>query len=434
MHTLAQSLITTALRAADAGDAVRRADLTTDLAPHLKDHSTPLAILAIGKASLAMARAAHESLGQRITHCFATTLPDHADDPFWRTLHISNLQRTVLACDHPLPTPRNVAASQHLAHWVKSLPANALLVVLLSGGASAHLCSPAEGLTLDDIIHATRTLQYAGADIHELNCIRRHCETLKGGGLARLATPRSTVTYILSDVIDDPLHDIASGPTVQDPTTRAEALAIANKYNLTAIANFLSSPSREHAAAQIVHSRTRIIASNRLVARVVSDELRSRAFAHISELLDVQAPVPDAVSLLLSRATQSPSPRPAAIVLAGEWTVDTRDSTPPTGDPVYRPGKGGPSQELALHVAHALHLPGLWTFLTLSTDGRDGPTDNAGAIVTHETAALARARGIDLADALARHDSTPTLAALDAILTTGPTGTNLNHVAVLLMQ
>ncbi len=430
MHALAHSLLTTALRAADAGDAVRRANIAADLAHDLADPSTPLALLAIGKASLAMARAAHESLGPRITHFFATTIPEHADDPFWQNLPASNI-RSVLACDHPLPTTRNVYAARRLALWVKALPANAVLVVFLSGGASAHLCSPAEGLTLDDITHATRTLQHAGADIHELNCVRRHCETLKGGGLARLAAPRSTVTYILSDVIGDPLHDIASGPTVPDPTTRADALAIAHKYQLHAVARFLTASTdasmkadAASTAAPLPHSRTRIIASNRLVARAVSDQIRSQGFTTVTELLDVQSPVPDAAALLTSRAKNLSAP--AAIILAGEWTVDTRG--------VAHAGTGGPSQELALSVAHSLKLSRPWTFLTLSTDGRDGPTDHTGAIVTHETAALAHARNINLAEALAHHNSTSALAALEALLTTGPTGTNLNHVAVLLIE
>jgi hydroxypyruvate reductase len=412
---LAQSLITTALRAADAGDAVRRADLATDLVPQLTGPSTPLALLAIGKASLAMARAAHESLGPRITHSFATTLPEHAADPFWKSL-----PGPALACDHPLPTPRNVDAARRLETWVNSLPTNAVLAVLLSGGASAHLCSPALGLTLDDIIHATRTLQHAGADIHELNCIRRHCETLKGGGLARLAHPRPIVTLILSDVIGDPLHDIASGPTAPDPTTRADALAIANKYNLATIANFLAH-SRENTTVSrepLTHSHLHIIASNRHVAHAVHEHLTQHHFTTY-QLLDIQASVPDVAALITAHAHRhSTHTGPLAIITAGEWTVDTRTCP--------NPGLGGPSQELALTIAHTLKLTRPWTFITLSTDGRDGPTDHAGAIVTHATGAH------DLAAALARHDASPTLAALNCLVTTGPTGTNLNHIAVLL--
>lgn len=427
MDTTAREIITVALHAADAGDAVRRADLWVDLAQDHTDPATPLALLTIGKASLAMARAAHESLGPRIARSFATALPEHAADPFWKSL-----PGPALACDHPLPTPRNVAATQHLAHWVQSLPAHAVLAVLLSGGASAHLCSPAPGLTLDDIIHATRTLQHAGADIHELNCIRRHCETLKGGGLARLSHPRCVVTFVLSDVIGDPLHDIASGPTALDPTTRADALAIANKYNLTTIAQFLSLPPGGRAgeglaepAMALPHSRLRIIASNRHVAHAVHEHLTQHHFTTY-QLLDIQASVPDVAALITAHAHRhSTHTGPIAIITAGEWTVDTRNCP--------NPGLGGPSQELALTIAHTLKLPPPWTFITLSTDGRDGPTDHAGAVVTDETAPLARARGINLADALARHDSTPALAALNCLITTGPTGTNLNHIAVLLM-
>lgn len=417
MLALAQSLITTALRAADAGDAVRRANLATDLATKLADPTTPLALLAIGKASLAMARAAQESLSPLFTHFFATTIPEHADDPFWKSL-----PGPTLACDHPLPTTRNVYAARRLALWIKSLPSNAVLVVLLSGGASAHLCSPAAGLTLDDIIHATRTLQHAGADIHELNCVRRHCETLKGGGLARLTAPRPTITYILSDVIGapPPLHDIASGPTAPDPTTRADALAIAHKYNLTTIAHFLTHAREDSATPRgpLPHSRLRIIASNRHVAHAVTEHLAQHHFT-THQLLDIQASVPDVAALITAHAHRhSTHTGPLALITAGEWTVDTRNCP--------NPGLGGPSQELALTIAHTLKLTRPWTFITLSTDGRDGPTDHAGAIVTHETGAH------DLAAALARHDATPTLAALNCLITTGPTGTNLNHIAVLL--
>ncbi|MFO0831667.1 MAG: DUF4147 domain-containing protein [Phycisphaerales bacterium] len=398
-----RDIIDVALRAADAGGAVRRAGMTRDLG------EGPVALLAVGKASLAMAGAAFEELGRRVTHSFATTLPEHAGDPFW-----GSLPGPVFACDHPLPTARNIDASERLAGWVRSLPRGAVLAVLLSGGASAHLCSPLPGLGLEGLVEATRTLQRAGASIYELNCVRRHCETLKGGGLGALAAPRRVVTFVLSDVIGDPLHDIASGPTVADPTSRDDALAVARRYGLGAIERYLrAAPVRP--VADLSHCRTRVVASNRMVAGAVVERLRAENVG-VTELLDVEGCAAGAARRLAGCT--------GSVVMGGEWTVDTRDCD--------EPGVGGPSQELALWAAVHLRLP-RWTLLALSTDGRDGPTDHAGACVDEGTAGRALGAGVDLGEALRRHDSTAALGRVGGLVTTGPTGTNLNHVAVLLV-
>ncbi len=414
-------LINTALRAADPSRAVETVDLRV--------HTGPIALLNVGKASLAMARAAHAQLGDRVTHSFSTTLTEHAADRFW-----SSLPGPVFACDHPLPTERNVHASRELVHWLASLPLDASVLVMLSGGASAHLCLPADGVTLNEIVAMTNALQRAGADIHDLNCVRRHCERLKGGRLALLAQPRRVFSYILSDVIGDPLHDIGSGPTVADPTTFAQANAVIRRYNLSQVAPSIAAcvaageqglhpENPQNDSAFVTPPVPRIIASNRVVLTAIKRALTSRSITLATTLEGLQGSASSVAGHLgdAARAGRAVHAAPFAVLAGGEWTVDVQHAS----------GSGGPSQELALWLASTLTLDRPWAALAFSTDGRDGPTDHAGGIVTHQTTRLARERGIDIRDALARHDSTTALGALGCLVTTGATGTNLNHIAVI---
>jgi glycerate-2-kinase len=408
---IARSIIAASLRAADPGGA---------LLAHWRPKPHPRRfLLAVGKASPAMMRAARTLLEGRYESAMLTTLPEQAGSRFRAA--------RVFACDHPYPTARNVAAALAVQNWAAALGPEDELVVLLSGGASAHLTLPSPGLTVRDISRVTRLLQRAGATIHELNTVRRHCEQLKGGRFA--AGLRCRVrAFILSDVLGDRLATIGSGPTAPDPTTFSDAIAVLLRHQIRSprimehlelgrVGAVPETPKPgDPRLSQIVNT---IIASNSNVVRAVANHLRSLGF-HTRTAEGVEGDAAETARGFIREAQALPTP--AAWILGGETTVNVGRSR----------GVGGPSQEFAL--AGAIELAGndRTALLTFSTDGRDGPTDAAGGFVTGETARRIERSGVSTAAALRAHNSREALAAAGALIRTRPTGTNLNHIAVLM--
>ncbi|HYE61161.1 MAG TPA: DUF4147 domain-containing protein [Phycisphaerales bacterium] len=423
----ANALITAALKAADPVTALQRHWNITDL--HGDIH-----LLAIGKAARPMALEAFRHLGPRITRALITAPPDQSDPRGLRP----NTQ--LFPCDHPYPTQRNIEAAQAVRDFITSASENDTLLCLISGGGSAHLCLPAGDLTLHDIIEVTRELQLAGATIDELNCVRKHCELLKGGNLARLSRAGRLVAYILSDVIGDKLDIISSGPTAPDPTTYRDAQHVLASHAITLpnISAHLTSgilgdhpetpKPRDPAFARVTN---RIIASNRQVTDAVAAAAQHLGF-HIDEVeQQKQGEAADVAAGLANTAKRLQAvSRPTACILGGEWTV-----TVSSGGAGAAAGTGGPSQELALAFALAAEQLRLdsCALLAFSTDGHDGPTDAAGAIVTPLLPDQARRKGLNPEAALQRHDSHELLDALSALVRVPPTGTNLNHIAALLI-
>lgn len=341
--------------------------------------------------------------------------------------------------DHPLPTERNVEAARRIRAFVEHLPAGFVnppidaIIFLLSGGASAHLTLPVDGLSLDDSRALTNALLRAGAPIQHLNCVRKHLELLKGGHLARLAAPLPVHTLILSDVLSDDPSDIASGPTAADPTTFADALAILDRYHARdvspAAARHLEAGAAGHhpetlkpgdPALANVHNT--IIGNNSLAVDAAATAARSLGFDVPILRTHVEGEARD-VGHELARIAADLAPRPTAscAILGGETTVTVRGS-----------GRGGRNQELAL--AAALHLTQLprAVVASFSTDGIDGPTDAAGAIATAHTVADAAAHSIDARASLDRNDSHTFFNAINALIRTGPTGTNVNDLSIAL--
>jgi hydroxypyruvate reductase len=308
------------------------------------------------------------------------------------------------------------------------------LLVLLSGGGSAHLAYPAPGLTLDHIGTITAALLRGGAVIAELNAVRKHVEVLKGGGLAKLAYPARTVALILSDVLGDPLDVIASGPAAPDPTTYADALKILDHFDLLATAPELTTHLQRGASGSLpetlkpgdpVFERVTsiLIGSNRLAVEAVVKGAERLGFRMEQIEHGVEGEASEAGRELARRAkTLAGAGEAACIVLGGETTVTVTGS-----------GRGGRNTELAL--AAALEIEGIEkvAIFTFATDGVDGPTDAAGGQVSGETAGRIRSAGLDPLARLAEHDSYPALKAADALIQTGPTGTNVNDVAVALV-
>jgi hydroxypyruvate reductase len=387
-------------------------------------------LIGAGKASVPMARAAANLLGERLSRGIILTKEGYANsDAAWPP------ELQILEAGHPLPDERGVEGTQQITTLLAEAGADDLVIGLISGGGSALLVSPAPGVTLADLQNLTSLLLACAADIDEINTLRKHLDQVKGGGLAHLATPARLVALILSDVIGDPLEVIASGPTVPDPTTFADAYQVLQRYNLVgkvppSIFNHLQRGLRGEIPETpkpgdplFAHVQNVIVGSNLQAAQAALEQARAEGFHTLllTTCLQGEARQVGRVLAALARQIQlsgHPLPRPACIVAGGEATVTLQ------GD-----GWGGRNQEVALGAAAGLAgLPQV-ALVTLATDGGDGPTDAAGAVVTGETLERARQAGLDPAQYLARNDSYHFFAKLDDLLLPGPTLTNVNDLS-----
>jgi len=390
-------------------------------------------VIAAGKAAVPMAQAAGECLGASLTAGVLVTKTHHAAG------HVLSDGFQVFEAGHPTPDMNGVRAAHAALRLLEDLTTRDLVLVLLSGGASALLPAPVEPLVLADLQAVTSLLLRSGAPIEELNAVRKHLSRLAGGQMARLAAPAAVVTLILSDVIGDPLDVIASGQTAPDPTTYAEAWRVLERYDLLPR---VPPAVREHLAAGMAGAAPEtpkaadpcfarvtnlVIGSNRVAARAAAHAAQEAGYRPLllSTFVEGEAREVAKVAAALMRSVRTygePLPPPACLLWGGETTVTVRGN-----------GKGGRNQELALAAALALEgLPDV-ALLALATDGTDGPTDAAGAIVDGATAGRARALGLDLHAALRANDAYPALAALEALLRLGPTGTNVNDLLVMLI-
>jgi glycerate-2-kinase len=335
---------------------------------------------------------------------------------------------TVLRGAHPSPDSDGEASTRTLLRAARSLGGEDLLVVLLSGGGSALLGAPREGLTLADVRATTEALLRAGAPITDLNTVRRQLLAAAGGGLGRAAAPAPVRTLILSDVLGDPLPDIASGPTVVSPTNAADALEVLDRFALRgavpdAVVAFLASaegnPPDDGAWAAACTSR--VIANNCTAVDTAAEELRSQSYVVevIQEPLIGEAAVRGREIAGAARSRESTSP--TAVVMGGETTVTVRGS-----------GRGGRNQELALAAAIGIEGREKIVVLAAGTDGIDGPSENAGAIVDPTTVPRLRRLGLDPKAALENNDSGAALQSVGDAIRTGPTGTNVCDVTLVL--
>ncbi|MGE3108074.1 MAG: glycerate kinase [Phycisphaerales bacterium] len=342
----------------------------------------------------------------------------------------------VFEADHPLPTDRNVRTAR-AAHDVAlrcshdGMP----LVVLISGGASAHLALPRGGVVLDDLRAVTQALLAAGANIHELNTVRKQLESLKGGGLARLAAPAPIDALILSDVLGDDPSVIASGPVTPNPQSEPDAIAVLRSRALDkrfpCLLEWLEERRARRAATPASSTpgdvRTTIVGNNALALAAAADAARATGFevASIQSLVEGESRDVGGRLARLAIDLRRAAHKPSAILLGGETTVTVRGG-----------GLGGRNQELVLAAAIELEQHDGILIASFGTDGVDGPTDAAGAWAMggeHGAVAVARQRGVDARDCLARNDSHRFFSAAGTLLRTGPTGTNVNDIAFALV-
>jgi glycerate 2-kinase len=381
-----------------------------------------------GKAAVPMAAALWDILGGRIAGGVVVTKYGHVDPD----LDAGPVE--VMEAGHPVPDENCVAGARRMAGLLQRVEEHDLVLAVISGGGSALLTLPAGDLTLNDLQATTQLLLRSGATIVELNAVRKHLSQIKGGGLARLAGGATVAGLVLSDVVGDPLDVIASGPLSADPTTFAHAWEVLARYGLleqvpAAVRARLQAGCDGEIAetpkagdALFERVQTIIVGSNRLAAGAAVKEGLSQGLNALllSTYVEGEArEVARVASALVKELVyhNRPVARPACLIWGGETTVTVR------GD-----GKGGRNQELALAAALALDgLPDV-VLVALGTDGTDGPTDAAGAVATGETIAQAVSEGLDARAHLENNDAYPFFDALNDLIRTGPTGTNVNDL------
>ncbi len=387
-------MLAAALAAVDPEAAVARV-LTAD------PGDAPVLLVGLGKAAPAMARGAVSVLGSSVVG--GIVVSNHrADVPPGLDLVLAG---------HPTPDGTSLEAGRRLLNTVSTTPRGARIIFLVSGGGSALAEVPAAGLTMEDIAATVDVLLSSGAPIDEVNTVRTHMSGLKGGRLAAASQAPAT-TILISDVAAAAAHLIASGPTLPCRTKPADAIAILEKRGLIGrlprgVIDSLAaaSPPPEVAANYV------IAADGSRAATAAADAACARGI----EAAVVGPPLAGSAAATAMRSVEAAS-EGRIVVLAGETTVEVRGG-----------GKGGRNQEAALAAAKAIQ-GGSTMFTTLGSDGIDGPTDAAGAMVDGATAARIRACGIEPDDALAANDSHPALGAAGALIRCGPTGTNVADI------
>jgi len=383
-------------------------------------------IVGAGKAGGPMVQAVETVLGERIRTGLVVVKTDHSAP----TTHVEIVEAT-----HPVPNAAGVDAGQRILALAETAGADDLVIALLSGGGSALLVSPAEGLTLADKQQMTGALLACGATIQEMNCLRKHCSALKGGQLARAVAPATLITLVLSDVVGSPLDVIASGPTVPDQTTWADAWAVVEKYQLTdKLPAAIVARLRAGLAGEIAdtpkpgdpvfnNAQTQIVADNFVAAQAACAQAQRVGFNPLLLTTYLEGEASEVAKVVVALAKQAqangqPVALPACLVLGGETTVNLGAN----------PGQGGRNQELALSAALALQGSTGITIVALATDGSDGPTDSAGGMADGDTVARGRALGLSAAEHLRRHNAYAFLQATNDLLLTGPTQTNVNDL------
>ncbi|MDQ0395454.1 glycerate kinase type-2 family protein [Labrys monachus] len=411
-------------------EAVAAAHPAGCLVPHLPapPERGRLILLAAGKAAGSMAETAeahYSALGVGGDRIEGIAVARHG---YGRPMRFVPM----IEAGHPVPDAGSVEGARRALDLAASATAEDLVLVLLSGGASANWVAPAGSLSLDDKRAITRHLLRSGAAIGEINAIRKHLSRIKGGRLARAAFPARLLTLAISDVPGDDPSVIGSGPTVPDPVTNAEALAIADRYGtpLGAARSLFADPANETPKpgdAIFANTEYRIVMTPAMMIDAAAKAVRARGYEPVLVGADVEGEAREVAATQASLARElKAAGRRAALISGGELTVT-----------IAGQGRGGPNQEYALALALALKAESGISALAADTDGTDGggglATDPAGAVVDETTLARARAQGLDAAAFLADNDSTGFFEALGDLVAPGPTFTNVNDLRIVLV-
>jgi glycerate 2-kinase len=403
-----------------AGHELRLGERTYDLNKYRHIY-----VIGGGKAGGSMARAAEEVLGERLTAGTINTKYGYMADT--KIVRINE-------AGHPIPDAAGMDGARRMVDLAGTASEGDLVICLISGGGSALMTLPVEGVTLEDMEALTSSLLRCGATINEINTIRKHLSQIKGGNLSRAAYPADVVSLILSDVVGNPLDVIASGPTVPDSSTFADAYEIVERYDLvdelpTSIVDHLRQgrdgiipETPKDGDPLFANTYNLIVGSNEIAAQAAIERAKGAGFHTLLLSTYVEGEAREVAHVFCAIAREilhsgHPVPRPACVVAGGETTVTIRGE-----------GKGGRNQELALSAA--IQLDGLdqAMIVALATDGTDGPTDAAGAVADGWTLRRARGKKLLARDYLANNDSYRFFEQLDDLLLTGPTNTNVNDL------
>jgi glycerate 2-kinase len=427
-----------ALAAANAGDAVKRhlhkseVQLRVGSVRFSFNRIDRVVVVAVGKAAAQMAETLEQRIGTHFTRGMVVTKHGHASSYAGKC--------EVIEASHPIPSEDSLRAGRAVLALLEDLTAKDLLIVAVSGGASSLLCAPVEGVSLGAKQQTTDLLLRAGADIYELNAVRKHLSRLKGGNLAARAYPAPVLSLLLSDVVGDPPDVIGSGLTAPDTSTFGQAL---NVLNNRLVLHQIPTEVREHlergARGEVSETpkpgdgvfknvTTEVVGNSRQALEAASLEAKRRGYRPLILSSRIRGEAREAARFhadILWETVLSGHPvrLPACLLSGGETTVTVRGQ-----------GKGGRNQEFALAAAIALAGAPNIMCLSAGTDGTDGPTDAAGALVSGDTLARAAKHGLDAADYLARNDSYTFFNALGDLFKTGPTGTNVMDVNVMLAE
>jgi len=382
-----------------------------------------------GKASAGMARAMEKILGERLTGGHILTKYHHT---------VPLKKCTITEAGHPLPDQNGVEGTKKIEELLLRATKNDLIIVLISGGGSSLLTDLPEGIRLDELVSLNKLLVNSGANIQEINSVRKHLSRLKGGQMVRLAYPATVLTFLISDVVGDPLDVIASGPTVADPSTFGDALQVIEKYNLPSLVapsvlEYLKRGKSGYIGETVkatdpclLHTLNILLGNNRTALEQSKKKAIVLGYDAIIVSNEVEGDVSKVAEMIFSKiktVTNEPYHRKIAILFGGEPTVQ------PTGN-----GKGGRNQHLVLLMAQKLAGSTGITFLSAGTDGSDGPTDATGAICDGTTLQLAIKNRLDPAKMILNFDSYPFFEVVGGHIKTGPTFTNVMDIMIALID
>ncbi len=403
----ANAIIRAALAAAMPDAAVRRALIHADFG------AGRVVLISVGKAAWQMASAACDTLGGRISHGVVVTKYGHSKGDLPGI--------SIYEAGHPVPDENSFKGTQTVIDAVTGLKKEDTVLFLLSGGGSALFEKPL--ITPDELTRLTRELLACGADITEMNTVRKRFSAVKGGRFAKLCLPARVVSIVLSDIIGDPLDMIASGPAYPDASTCEEAKEIVRRYGIT-----LSPRMRElleqETPKSLSNVETYVTGSVRQLCLAAEDAAKQLGYRPQVLTASLCCTARDAGSMLAEIARYHQDAKESlAFIMGGETVVHL------TGH-----GKGGRNQELALAAAPALSGFADTAVFSVGSDGTDGPTDAAGGYVDGETNARLKEKGLSVFDVLQENDAYHALSAVDGLIVTGPTGTNVNDFSVLLIR
>ena len=410
----AKKIISSAIQESLPDEAVKKAICGKNFAFEGK-----VIVIAIGKAAWNMAKAAADNIPRKIDTGIVLTKYDHSQG------EIPGF--TILEAGHPLPDENTIIGTRKIMEAVSDLNEEDTVFFLVSGGGSALFESPAGELTLSDFLDITDQLLKCGADIIEMNTIRKHLSSVKGGRFAELCAPAKVYCIALSDILGDRPDSIASGPACADASTSAEAFSVVEKYGLK-LTDEMKFQLAKETPKSLANVTMEITGSVTQLCEDAAKTAKSLGYTPmiLSNMLDCEAKEAGKFLASIAKTIKKdglPLKPPCAIICGGETIVRI------TGK-----GKGGRNQELALSAAESISGMDGIIVAAVGSDGTDGPTDAAGGIVDGNTKAILEQKGISISSVLAENNSNYALAEADALIMTGPTGTNVNDLYLLLCK